>query len=178
MESNQKPWEHRICRECGKRFQRSHNSLSTRYCTTCSKERRKGRHQKKVNKNKRGVAATYHGFGKAMPKTSPEGASCGVCNLSNKEHKKKFKTGLHRDHIIPARRAEQWGDAHNERNLMWLCFDCHGTKTRLEKYFFRAWYLDFFNGLKKHNWPIDKVIDAVLLFGFSPERFQLVEAKK
>lgn len=71
------------------------------------------------------------------------------------------------DHICPIRLAAQSeGDPHDLRNLMAVCVSHNNSKKRAELMLAAGNRLGFLEYLRMRNWPMDRVLAALALYGW------------
>jgi hypothetical protein len=70
------------------------------------------------------------------------------------------------DHIIPRRWLEKHGIyEHDARGLVSICQVCHGKKKTLEDRLYQGDVFSFLDGLKKMNYPMERVLAFTRLLG-------------
>lgn len=100
---------------------------------------------------------------------------CEITGITESGHIKKFGSGLHLDHIIPARiAAESSKDPHMEVNLMWLSHSLHAQKKGAEEQLKgKGGMYGFILKLKQDNWPMERVKAALEYFELWSERLPI-----
>lgn len=100
---------------------------SSRFCRKCTEERTRARRADR--KQRRQQLGKYpKGFPPQLELDAT--VQCAICLINATDHHKKHGCSLHRHHIIMAKVAAQFGDAHAEFNFIHLCVTCH-AKMRL-----------------------------------------------
>lgn len=122
----------RQCKRCGQIF-----ADRIKHAKECKKPKAKPRPASKWHKKRPGRKPNR---GKDWPRIRRENLDhCEVCPKTELHQ----AANIHRDHIIPFRLAEKWGDPNAEVNLISICASCHGHKTPLERLIFEADFLGY-----------------------------------
>ena len=72
----------------------------------------------------------------------------------------------HIEHLIPRRWLHEHGVyEHHPTNLLSVCNLCHAPKAKLEDRLYQGDVLSYLQGLKKLNYPVEKVVHFALSVG-------------
>ena len=97
--------------------------------------------------------------------------SCAVCGrqygrIYMVEHGKIRNPKQHIEHLIPRRWLHEHGIyEHHPTNMLSVCNYCHAPKAKLEDRLYQGDVLSYLSGLKKLNYPVEKVVRFALSVG-------------
>jgi hypothetical protein len=162
----------RFCKTktCRKPFQLGRGSSS--FCRECTDRREKERREKR--KSRRQQLGKYpKGFGVVRKQLDMIDEQCVVCLMNQPRHFQKHGCELEMHHVIMAKVAAQFGDAHQKFNLTPLCIKCHAQARAADEALLRNDWMEWLQASRLAGIP-DQVLKAALEgFGIGWQRLPL-----
>ena len=97
--------------------------------------------------------------------------NCGVCGrvygrIFQNSEGKLVNPKQHIEHLIPRRWLHEHGIyEHHPTNMLSVCNYCHAPKAKLEDRLYQGDVLSYLQGLKRLNYPVEKVIRFAVSVG-------------